>query len=133
LVVVRGVVRRHELTDQAWARIAPLLPPVKATGRRRRDDRQVINGVLWKLATGAAWRDVPERYGPWQTVYERFRSWTADGTWERLLREVQTHDDSVGDLDWVVSVDSSAVRAHQHAAGASKRGAARHSRDRGVG
>ena len=116
------MVRRHELTDQAWARIEPLLPPVKGTGRKRRDDRQVINGVLWKLATGAAWRDVPERYGPWQTVYERFRSWTKDGTWERLLCQVQVHDDSVGDLDWVVSVDSSAVRAHQHAAGARKRG-----------
>jgi len=63
-------VKRHELTDAQWARLAPLLPPRKA-GKPRKDDRLVIDGILWKLATGVPWRDLPERYGPWQTVYKR--------------------------------------------------------------
>ncbi|NEA39888.1 IS5 family transposase, partial [Streptomyces sp. SID11385] len=116
------VVRRHELTDEAWALIAPLLVPGRM-GRPVRDRRQVVNGILWKLSTGAAWRDLPERYGPWKTVYERFRHWSADGTWERLLAHVQQHSDAVGEVDWtLVCVDSTTVRAHQHAAGARKRG-----------
>jgi transposase len=84
----------------------------------------VINAILWKLRTGAPWRDLPERYGPWKTAHERLRFWTADGTWQRVLDEVIVKDDSVGDLEWVISVDSSVVRAHQHAAGARKKGAA---------
>jgi hypothetical protein len=78
------VVRRHELTDESWAVIEPLLAPPRM-GRPVRDRRQVVNGILWKLSTGAAWRDLPERYGPWKTVYERFRRWSADapgtGSW----------------------------------------------------
>jgi hypothetical protein len=61
------VVRRHELTDQAWAEIAPLLPPTGRPGGQWADHRRVVNGILWKLATGVPWRDLPERYGPWQT------------------------------------------------------------------
>ncbi len=64
--------RRHELTETEWARLQPLLPPRKA-GKRRKDDRLILNAIRWKLATGAPWRDLPERYGPWQTVYTRFR------------------------------------------------------------
>jgi transposase len=79
------VVRRHELTDQAWAEIAPLLPATGRPGGQWADHRRVVNGILWKLATGVPWRDLPERYGPWQTCYERFRRWQADGTWQRLL------------------------------------------------
>jgi transposase len=82
----------------------------------------VLNGILWKLATGAPWRDLPERYGNWKTVYERYRRWAADGTFDRILTHVQVHDDSVGRIDWTVSVDSTIVRAHQHAAGARKKG-----------
>ncbi|SCF58640.1 Putative transposase of IS4/5 family [Streptomyces sp. DconLS] len=82
----------------------------------------MINGVLWRLRTGAPWRDLPERYGPWQTVYERFARWEADGTWARLLEEVRVRDDSVGVVEWTVPVDSTINRAHQHAAGARKKG-----------
>src|SRR5829696_8808963 len=75
------VVRRHELTDQAWAEIAPLLPANGRPGGQWADHRRVLNGILWKLATGVPWRDLPERYGPWQTCSERFRRSQADGTW----------------------------------------------------
>ncbi|BFP50198.1 hypothetical protein SCMC78_73760 [Streptomyces sp. CMC78] len=110
------------MTDQAWAVVGPLLAPPRM-GRPVRDRRQVLNGILWKLSTGAAWRDLPERYGPWKTVYERFRRWSADGTWDRLLAHVQQHSDAVGEVDWtLVCVDSTVVRAHQHAAGARKGG-----------
>lgn len=84
----------------------------------------MINGILWRLRTGSPWRDVPERYGPWQTCYERWKRWDEDGTWERLLEYMQVKDDSLGTLDLeVVSIDSSIARAHQHAAGARKEGA----------
>lgn len=67
------VVGRGELTDKAWVVIEPLLPPQQGGGRRSRDHRQVINAILWKLRTGAPWRDLPDRYGPWKTAYERLR------------------------------------------------------------
>lgn len=117
------MVRRHGVTDRAWGVIGPLLAPPR-TGRPVRDRRQVLDGILWKLSTGAAWRDLPERYRPWKTVCERIRRWLADGTWDRLLAHVQQHSDAVGEVDWsIVCVDSTIVRAHQHAAGARKRGA----------
>src|SRR3712207_5811191 len=113
---------RHELTDAAWARIEPLLPATGGRGGRWRDHRQVINAILWQSKTGVPWRDLPERYGPWKTAHERLRKWTADGTWERILAEVIVKDDAVGVVEWTASVDSSSVRAHQHAAGARRGG-----------
>ncbi len=104
--------------------IEPLLPPQQSGGRRWRDHRQVINAILWKLRTGAPWRDLPDRNGPRKTAHERLRLWTKDGTWARILDRVIVKDDAVGDLEWIISVDSSVVRAHQHAAGAWKKGAA---------
>ena len=110
--------RRHELTDVEWERLAPLLPPRKP-GAVRKDDRQVLNGILWKLATGAPWRDLPERYGPWSSVYTRFRRWTRAGVWDRIFAAIQRQADAAGQLDWTVHfVDGTTVRAHQHAAGA---------------
>ena len=110
--------RRHELSETEWAWLQPLLPPRKA-GKPRKDDRLIINAILWKLATGGPWRDLPERYGPWQSVYTRFRRWTGAGVWDRLLAAVQRQADAAGELDWAVHfVDGTVVRAHQHAAGA---------------
>ncbi len=109
---------RHELSESDWARLEPQLPPRRA-GRPRRGDRRIVNGILWKLATGAPWRDVPERYGPWQTVYTRFRRWTLAGVWDRLFAAVQRQADAAGQPDWTVHfVDATVIRAHQHAAGA---------------
>ncbi|WP_437013228.1 IS5 family transposase [Streptomyces sp. enrichment culture] len=115
------VVRRHELSDAEWAVLSRLLPSSGTAGRPRADDRVVLNGIVWKLRTGSAWRDVPERYGSWQTLYTRFRRWALDGTFSRMLRAIQAEKDAAGDIQWLVSVDSTIVRAHQHAAGG-KRG-----------
>ena len=87
-----AVAGRGELTDKAWAVIEPLLPPAGGARGRWRDHRQVINGILWKLRTGAPWRDLPERYGPWKTCHERLRRWTADGTWDKILARAQVRD-----------------------------------------
>lgn len=113
--------RRGELTEAAWQAISPLLPGGSGRGGRWRDHRTVINAILWKLRTGAPWRDVPERYGSWKTAHERLRRWSADGTWDKILAAVQVKDDGQP-VEWVVSVDSSIVRAHQHSAGARKKG-----------
>ncbi|MEV4939697.1 IS5 family transposase [Streptomyces zaomyceticus] len=110
---------RHELSGVGWELVQPLLPrPV--LGRPRLDDRTVLNGIVWKFRTGVAWRDVPERYGSWANLHTRFRRWAADGTFEPMLQTAQAQADAVGDIDWPVSVDSTIVRAHQHAAGARK-------------
>ena len=115
-------IRRLELTDAEWERLAPLLPPERPqVGRPNKAHRGIINGILWKLRTGAPWRDLPERYGPWQTCADRLYRWRRDGTWDRLLAQVQTKADAVGEVAWEVSVDSSVVRAHQHATGARHR------------
>ncbi len=84
----------------------------------------MVNAILWKLRTGAPWRDLPERYGPWKTPHERLRRWTAEGTWERILDHVIVKDDAVGNVEWTFSIDSSSERAHQHSARAGKGGTA---------
>jgi transposase len=112
------MVRWGELTNEAWERIAPLLPENGRRGKQWKDHRKVVNGILWKIRTGAPWRDLPESYGPWQTCYGRFTRWSRDGTWDRLLTHTQTKSDAVGQVGWEVSVDSTVARAHQHAAGA---------------
>ena len=116
--------RRHELTDDEWARLEPLLPPQKpATGKPNRDHRTVLNAILWRLRTGAPWRDLPERYGPWQTAYSRFRRWRLAGVWDRVLAALQADGDERGALDWSLHfLDGTTVRAHPHAAGAAKKG-----------
>ena len=79
----------------------------------------MVEAILWRLRTGAPWRDLPERYGPWPTVYTRFWRWTRTGVWERILAAVQRRADAAGQVDWTVHfVDGTVIRAHQHAAGA---------------
>lgn len=116
------MIRRGELTDGAWERIAPLLPENGRRGKQWKDHRTIVDGILWKLRTRAPWRDLPEGYGPWQTCYDRFVRWRRDGIWDRLLAHAQTKSDAVGEVEWEVSVDSTVARAHQHAAGARKEG-----------
>ncbi len=113
--------RRGEIADEAWKRIAPLLPENGRRGGQWKNHRKIINGILWKLRTGAPWRDLPSRYGPWQTCYDRFARWRRDGMWEWLLAHAQRKSDVVGEVNWTVSVDSTVARAHQHAAGARRR------------
>jgi transposase len=110
---------RDELTAAGWARLASLLPRNGKRGGQWRDHRQVVNGILWTIRTGARWGDIPARYGPHQTCYDRFRRWCAAGTGDRLLAALQR----AGPVDPTVSVDSTVVRAHQQAAGGRKRGA----------
>lgn len=108
------------MTDQQWARLRPLLPPQRPrTGRPARDHRTVLSAILWVLRTGAPWRDLPERFGPWSTAWSRFRRWTAAGIWGRVLAALQCDADVAGQLDWDTHyMDGTVMRAHQHAAGA---------------
>src|SRR6266567_2633080 len=108
-----GTIRRDELSEAQWARLQPLLPPQKPkVGKPAHDHRRIINGLLWKLRTGAPWRDLPERYQPWKTCYDRLVRWRRDGTWDRLLAQAQTKSDAVGEIEWEVSIDSTTIRAH---------------------
>jgi transposase len=111
---------RGELTNAQWERLAGLLPPEQpAVGRPNADHRRILNAILWKLRTGAPWRDLPERYGPWSTVYSRFFRWRRAGVWDRLFAAVLARADAAGELDWELHfVDGTVIRAHQHAAGA---------------
>lgn len=116
---------RGDLTDKEWKRLEPLLPPQQPdkAGGVYRDHRQVLNGILWILRTGAPWRDLPERYGPWQTCYSRFQRWTHQGVWNQVLQRLQAQEDRAGRLDWKEgSLDSTTIKAHPHAAGAPKKG-----------
>ncbi len=123
------VTGRADLTDAQWAVLEPLLPGGKKPGRRRKyTRRQLIDGIRWRVRTGAPWRDVPDRYGPWQSVYGLFRRWQRDGTWRRIVTALQVRADAAGLITWDVSVDSTVARAHQHAAGPRKRGICRPSR-----
>lgn len=106
---------RYDLTDFEWSVIEPLLPRGKP-GPRRKNDRRVLNGIFWVLRAGAPWRDLPERYGPYTTAYNRFNRWRKAGVWDRLMDAVtKAHDGQVQ------MIDSSIVRVHQHASGVKKR------------
>ncbi|MGI5397165.1 IS5 family transposase [Streptomyces sp. CA-251251] len=112
------------LTDLQWARIEPLLPDrTPKRGGRWRDHREVIDAIAYKFQTGTQWVHLPEKYGNWRGVYNRLRMWAVDGTWERVFTALVAQADADEDLSWAVSVDSTIVRAHQHAAGARKKGA----------
>jgi transposase len=104
----------------------------KKAGRPRTwTRRQLIDGIRWRTRAGTPWRDVPERYGPWDRIYDLFRRWQRDGTWKRILEQLQVQADAQGLITWDVSVDSTVCRAHQHAAGARKKGICSASRPAG--
>ena len=113
-----GVIRRYELTDAERESLSRHLPPAVTGGRPREDDRRMLNGMVWKIRSGAPWRDMPARYGSWKSIYTRFRRWALNGTFSQMLAAAQAQADANADIDWLVSVDSTIVRAHQHAAGA---------------
>ena len=116
--------RWHKFCDAQWELIADLMPRASLSGGSHwRDHRQVVNGLMWKPAAGAQWRDLPERYGPWQTVYERFSRWRREGLFDRLLDRLRLKLNAEGLIDlglWCI--DSTSVRASRSAAGASKKG-----------
>jgi transposase len=105
---------RFDLSDGEWTLIAPLLPS-KPRGVPRTDDRRVLNGIFYILRTGSPWRDLPERYGPYTTCYNRFNRWAKGGVWLRIFAALTQHSPHSLHL-----IDSSIVRAHQHAAGGKK-------------
>ena len=110
------MMRRFELTDKQWERIRELLPAQEGTeGRHGKDDRSFVDAVLWIARTGSPWRDLPERYGNWNTVYIRFNRWSKAGVWLNLLEEIQDPDLKL------LMIDSTIVRAHQHSSGAKKK------------
>ena len=102
--------RRYELSDFEWSVIEPLLPN-KPRGVPRVDDRRVLNGIYWRLRTGSPWSEIPERYGPYTTCYNRFVRWRKAGVWERLFDAIASAYAGA-----VQMVDSSSIRVHQHAA-----------------
>ena len=118
LVATLAVWRRFDLTDAQWQRLEPLLPRSRSGRPSRWSRRQLIDGIRWRIRVGAPWRDVPACYGSWQAVYGLFRRWQQAGVWGEVLRRLQTVADAAGLIGWDVSVDSTVVRAHQHAAGA---------------
>jgi len=114
-----GVIDRHDLNDGEWSALEPYLPP--QAGRRGGqwvDHRQVVNGVMWRTRTGSPWRDLPQCYGNWKTVYNRHRRWSGDGTWECALSKLRAGADLEQDESWVAGVDGTVIRAHPNAAGA---------------
>jgi len=107
---------RHEISDYDWERIKDQLPPENhGEGRPSKSNRVMLNGMLWIAKTGAPWRDLPERFGPWTTVYTRYNNWSKDGTFQKLF-DALTQDADMQD----VSIDSTSCKVHQHAAGAKK-------------
>jgi transposase len=118
--------KRHEVTDEQWEVIQSILPKRTAkTGRPPSDPRLMLNGILWILRTGSPWRDLPERFGPWQTVYDHFAKWRALGAYDRILEALHIRLDADGEIDWDLwCIDGSSVRASRAAAGASKKAAA---------
>ena len=107
----------YDLTDDQWKRIQPLLPPeyTGKKGRPRKDNRTMLNGMLWMNRSGAQWRQLPERYGLWQSVYARFAKWRDDGIWENIFSELSQDADPEN-----LSIDSTCVKVHESSNGGKK-------------
>jgi transposase len=119
--------RRHELTDDQFDLLEPYLPHTGPKGGHPwADHRRILNGLFWKLRTGAQWRDIPERYGPWKTIHDRYRRWCQEGRFVCMLVALRDTLDAQGVLDWEQWwVDSTSIRASRAAAGARKKGGLR--------
>ncbi|TWA55987.1 putative transposase of IS4/5 family DUF4096 [Azospirillum baldaniorum] len=115
--------RPHELSDAQLALVSELMPPTGCLGGRWRSHCDVVNRLFWKLDTGVPWRDIPARYGPWQTICDRFVRWRRNGLFDRLLERPHLRRDGQGQIDWDVwCVDGTNIRATQAAAGGRKGG-----------
>lgn len=114
-----NIIRRYELTDAEWERLKQYFPERQSSdkGRPRSDPRKILNGIFWIARSGAAWRDLPERYGAWQTVYKRFGQWKNSGLLERIFQDFSADADLQD-----ISIDSTYIKAHKASAGAQKRG-----------
>ena len=113
--------RRHELTNEQWEKLRDLLPPERKAhgGRPAKDNRLMVHAMLYWLNTGIAWRDLPERFGPWQSVYTRFRTWEKQGVWQKVFDGLVKQ--SLVDETTLLMLDSTSVKVHQHGTGV-KRG-----------
>ena len=111
--------KRYELTKEQWERVKKLLPAERSgkRGRPRKDDRNMLNGMLWIVRSGAQWRELPEAYGPWQSVYARFAKWRDDGTLEAIFRALSADADMEN-----LSLDSTCIKVHESANGGGKNG-----------
>jgi transposase len=118
------LMRRYELTDEQFALLEPFLPTMGPQGGHPwSEHRRILNGLFWKLRSGAPWRDIPRRYGPWSTVYDRYRTWCQDGRFVCMLVALRATLDAQGLLDWQQWwVDGTNIRASRAAAGARKKG-----------
>src|SRR5688572_18489062 len=115
--------RRYELADEQWELIVDLFPPEQGRGRPWRGHRAMVNAMLWILNSGSPWRDLPERYGPWQTAYNRSNRGRKAGTFDAIRERWQMRSDEEGRIDWDLwMVDGSSVRAHAAAAGGGEKG-----------
>jgi transposase len=114
---------RHRLTDEQWNVVRSHIPVSTArTGRPARDPREMLDGILWVLVTGAAWRDLPEALGPWETVYYYFALWQRTGVFFRVVEALQVKLDEAGKLDWSAwCVDGTSIRASRAAGGAAQK------------
>lgn len=111
--------RRHELSEEQWNKIKEILPPEKNPqgGRPAKDNRLMLNGIIYWLNTGIPWRDLPERFGSWSSVYSRFRRWTQQGVWEKLFTALIEQD--IVD-ETALMLDSATIKVHQHGSGLKK-------------
>jgi transposase len=113
---------RHRLTEEQWLLIADIFPQPAKTGRPPSDRRMVVDAILWILRAGAPWRDLPEEFGPWETVYGLFNAWTASGLWDKILHCLQAAQADAGKIDQKLwCIDGTIVRAHRCAGGGGKK------------
>jgi transposase len=103
--------KRHELSTQQWQQLAPLFPPRRRKrGGQWRDDRAILNGIWWRLSSGAPWRELPKRYGPWQTAYDRFHKMRQSGLLDRVLQRLQLRLNQAGRIEHEPACDAAPAR-----------------------